>query len=109
MALSNISHRPLILADFRDIPSGTRLTMWFKRFNEGQLRWLHTRIDGDRLVGRFCHEEKGEEWSREGRYIYEHENVLCINSGREPLWAIPPEKWGAGAWRQESDTSSDEE
>jgi hypothetical protein len=104
--LARINHRPLIVADFRDIPAGTRLTMYYKRFNEGKLIWEHISTEGDRLVGRFYLKPHG--WSCVGSFVYQHENVLCCGSGREPLWACPPERWGAGAWSQE-DTSSDEE
>ena len=105
--LSNITHRPLILSDFTTIASGTRLTMYYKRFNEGTLIWEHIAIESDRLVGRFYLEER-DCWSRIGNYVFQHENVLCCNSGREPLWGCPPERWSQGAWTEE-DTSSDEE
>jgi hypothetical protein len=105
--LLKITHRPLILQDFRSIPAGTRLTMYYKRSNEGTLVWEHTAIEGDRLVGRFY--LKAHDWSRVGSFVYQHENVLCIGTGAEPLWAIPPEKWAQGAWSECDDTSSDEE
>jgi hypothetical protein len=103
--LPNITHRPLILQDFRDIPAGCLVKMYYKRYNEGEFWWEHTRTDGQRLTGRFWYIESG--WSKEGAFIYEHENVLCINSGRKPLWAIPPERWGGGAWSEEDDSDGE--
>jgi hypothetical protein len=104
--LPPIKHRPLVLEDFRHLPALTKIRLFYKRFNTGSFIWEHHGIDGDRLVGRFHYEESG--WSKPGRYLYQYEHVVCVNSGREPVWNVHHSRWGAGEW-SDDDTSEDDE
>jgi hypothetical protein len=105
--LARITHRPLILDDFRDIPAGTSVKMWFKHFQEGELWWRYTRTDAQGLVGQIQLAKGG--WSHEDVYFGEHENVLCIDSGsaRDPLWSCPPSRWSQGAWSDDEEANDE--
>mmetsp|Transcript_70313 Transcript_70313/g.165510 ORF Transcript_70313/g.165510 Transcript_70313/m.165510 type:complete len:249 (-) Transcript_70313:55-801(-) len=99
-----IWHRPLVIADFVDVPPDTCIDMHYNSTNQGRLLWTHKAIseDGKRLIGTFDGIEE------EGAYLYQFRGHVCRGSGAEPCWNIRnPPKWGEEAEDVNEDTATD--
>jgi hypothetical protein len=81
--------RALTLADFAAIPQGQIVRLYYWCYNKGDFRWLHDRVEGDRVFGQFCYDEE-RDWSELDDYLYEYLGVVARGSGAEPVWAAPP-------------------
>ncbi len=81
----------LTLDYFRGLRRGTTEILHYNAYNQGTFVWIHDRVEGDRVWGRYLYSGENLNDAEIGSYLYESDGYVCRGSGAERLYLEMPQ------------------